>query len=153
MKLRHYVPLIVLALLITAAAVQGLRRTPEPEHFQSQVAATANTLEDVARFELEIELREGREIEMDFQSPNRAASTATGERKTGDEALEEVGSLIEALPPLSESRPLGVIQAVLDHLGLDEENLKEFELEYELRDKVERSIDLDVDRERDDDDD
>lgn len=151
MKIRHYVPLIVLAILITAAAVQGLRRTPEPEHFQSQVAATENTLEDLARFELEIELREGRELEMEFRSPNQASSNASGEHKTGDEALGEVRSLVEALPPFRESRPLVVIQAVLDHLGLEESNLKEFELEYELRDNLERTIDLKVDGERNDD--
>ena len=47
---------------------------------------------------------------------------------------------------LTENRPLTIIQATLDHLEIDEGNVKEFELEYELEGDMERSIELEVDR-------
>lgn len=145
MNFRRYIPIVILLLLITAATVQGLRRqTAEPELFQSQVAGTENSLEQISNLELEIELREGREIEMEYSSRRQNSGD--------DEANEEIRSLVEALPPLTENRPLAIIQATLEHLGIDESNVKEFELEYELTDGIERSIELEVDNDNDDDD-
>lgn len=153
MNYKRYLPLAILLLLVAAATVQGLRQqTAEPELYQSQVAGTENTLEQIAELELEIELREGREIEMEYDGEGRAKSNSTGQATSGDNAVEEIRSLVEALPPLGENRPLAMIQAVLEHLGIDESNVKEFELEYELQDGLERTIELDVDRDNDDDD-
>lgn len=146
MNFRRYIPIVILLLLVTAATVQGLRRqTAEPELFQSQVAGIENSLEQISTLELEIELREGREIEMEYYSRQQSSGD--------DEVNEEIRSLVEALPPLTENRPLAIIQATLEHLGIDESNVKEFELEYELTDGIERSIELEVDNDNDDDDD
>ncbi|HHT43326.1 MAG TPA: hypothetical protein GX014_08020 [Firmicutes bacterium] len=139
MKLKHYIPLIVFLLLAGAAVVQGLRRDVTPQQLQSQVAAPENSLDQIASLELEIELVEGKEVQMRYS------------RQAGDDdSAERVRMLIEALPPLGERRPLAIIQAALDHLEIDETNVQEFELEYELGDNFERKIELDVDRYDDD---
>lgn len=146
MNLKRYIPLIVLVLLVAAATVQGLRQqTTEPKLFQSQVSGTENSIEQISSFELEIELREGKEIEMEYS--NRRQNTEENQE------TQKIRNLVEALPPLTESRPLATIQATLDHLGIDEENVKEFELEYELNDGIDRKIELEVDHDDDDDDD
>jgi hypothetical protein len=103
------------------------------------VAAPENSLDQIASLELEIELVEGKEVQMRYS------------RQAGDDdSAERVRMLIEALPPLGERRPLAIIQAALDHLEIDETNVQEFELEYELGDNFERKIELDVDRYDDD---
>ncbi|NMB02140.1 MAG: hypothetical protein GX971_11610 [Firmicutes bacterium] len=153
MNVKRYIPLIVLVLLVAAATVQGLRQQSQPKLLQSQVAGTENTLEQISDFELEIELREGREIEMKYSSQGPASSNRTGQSTSGDPAVEEIRTLVEALPPLTENRPLAIIQATLDYLEIDESTVKEFELEYELMDSIKKSIELDVDRNRDDNDD
>ena len=154
MKFKRYIPLLVLVILAAAAVIQGLRsQVAQPELLQSQVTAAANSLDMISSWELEIELHGGEELEMSYSSRGRASSTGLGRRRSDDDAVEEIRLLVEALPPLAEGMPLGIIQAALDHLEIDESDVKEFELEYELTDGFERKIDLDVNSDDDNDND
>lgn len=129
MNIKRCIPLLVFVILLAAAAVQGLRRqAAQPELLQSQVTAAENSLETVESLELEIELRAPEELEMSYSSGGRAFSTR------GADPEEAVRLFVEALPHLEEGRPLAIIQAALEHLDLDELEVKEFELEYELKD-------------------
>ncbi|MGB4638322.1 MAG: hypothetical protein WBI81_11415, partial [Limnochordia bacterium] len=142
------IPLLVFVILLAAAAVQGLRRqAAQPELLQSQVTAAENSLETVESLELEIELRAPEELEMSYSSGGRAFSTR------GADPEEAVRLFVEALPHLEEGRPLAIIQAALEHLDLDELEVKEFELEYELKDGYARRIELEVDGDPAEDDD
>ncbi|NLM41971.1 MAG: hypothetical protein GX199_06630 [Firmicutes bacterium] len=148
---RFLVPLLVLVMLGTVAAIQGLRRQapPAPELFQSQVAAAENSLETISRLNLEVDLRGGKELEMRYSS-NGAASTRIGrDGKTDAAALGEINSLLAALPPLAEGRPLAIIQGALEHLQVDEAEVDEFELSYRLTNGLARIIELEVNREED----
>lgn len=128
--------------------MQGLRRqAAQPELLQSQVTAAENSLETVESLELEIELRAPEELEMSYSSGGRAFSTR------GADPEEAVRLFVEALPHLEEGRPLAIIQAALEHLDLDELEVKEFELEYELKDGYARRIELEVDGDPAEDDD
>lgn len=140
MKLKHYVPLLVLLILVAVATIQGVRRqTNEPKLLQSQVAAAENSLEDLARFSLEIELLNGEELELHYPSRGQQSSART-------DNAEEVRTLVEALPSLAESGPLTLIQATLEHLGLAENDVEEFSLAYRLtNDQRTRFIELEVD--------
>ncbi|HOB40949.1 MAG: hypothetical protein WBI99_06650 [Limnochordia bacterium] len=148
MNIKRCIPLLVFVILLAAAAVQGLRRqAAQPELLQSQVTAAENSLETVESLELEIELRAPEELEMSYSSGGRAFSTR------GADPEEAVRLFVEALPHLEEGRPLAIIQAALEHLDLDELEVKEFELEYELKDGYARRIELEVDGDPAEDDD
>ena len=148
MNIKRCIPLLVFVILLAAAAVQGLRRQEaQPELLQSQVTAAENSLETVESLELEIELRAPEELEMSYSSGGRAFSTR------GADPEEAVRLFVEALPHLEEGRPLAIIQAALEHLDLDELEVKEFELEYELKDGYARRIELEVDGDPAEDDD
>lgn len=148
MNIKRCIPLLVFVILLAAAAVQGLRRqAAQPELLQSQVTAAENSLETVESLELEIELRAPEELEMSYSSGGRAFSTR------GADPEEAVRLFVEALPHLEEGRPLAIIQAALEHLDLDELEVKEFELEYELKDGYPRRIELEVDGDPAEDDD
>ncbi|MDI9441466.1 MAG: hypothetical protein GX101_06310 [Firmicutes bacterium] len=152
MDFRRYVPLVIIVVLAVAATVHGLRQqAAQPKQIQTQVAEAENTLEQISEFKLEIELRDGRDIEIEYSAQGRASTDHTGQRLFSDEAVEEIRQLVATLPPLTENRPLTIIQATLDHLEIDEGNVKEFELEYELEGDMERSIELEVDRDDNDD--
>jgi len=84
---------------------------------------------------------------MSYSSGGRAFSTR------GADPEEAVRLFVEALPHLEEGRPLAIIQAALEHLDLDELEVKEFELEYELKDGYARRIELEVDGDPAEDDD
>ena len=130
MKFKRYIPLLVLVILAAAAVIQGLRsQVAQPELLQSQVTAAENSLDMISSWELEIELHGGEELEMSYSSRGGASSTGLGRRRSDDDAVEEIRLLVEALPPLAEEgMPLGIIQAALDHLEIDESDVKEFEL-------------------------
>ncbi|MFY9267794.1 MAG: hypothetical protein WAP45_09570 [Limnochordia bacterium] len=148
MNIKRCIPLLVFVILLAAAAVQGLRRqAAQPELLQSQVTAAENSLETVESLELEIELRAPEGLEMSYSSGGRAFSTR------GADPEEAVRLFVEALPHLEEGRPLAIIQAALEHLDLDELEVKEFELEYELKDGYARRIELEVDGDPAEDDD
>ena len=148
MNIKRCIPLLVFVILLAAAAVHGLRRqAAQPELLQSQVTAAENSLETVESLELEIELRAPEELEMSYSSGGRAFSTR------GADPEEAVRLFVEALPHLEEGRPLAIIQAALEHLDLDELEVKEFELEYELKDGYARRIELEVDGDPAEDDD
>lgn len=148
MNIKRCIPLLVFVILLAAAAVQGLRRqAAQPELLQSQVTAAENSLETLESLELEIELRAPEELEMSYSSGGRAFSTR------GADPEEAVRLFVEALPHLEEGRPLAIIQAALEHLDLDELEVKEFELEYELKDGYARRIELEVDGDPAEDDD
>ncbi|MDD3782537.1 MAG: hypothetical protein PHG88_07570 [Limnochordia bacterium] len=148
MNIKRCIPLLVFVILLAAAAVQGLlRQAAQPELLQSQVTAAENSLETVESLELEIELRAPEELEMSYSSGGRAFSTR------GADPEEAVRLFVEALPHLEEGRPLAIIQAALEHLDLDELEVKEFELEYELKDGYARRIELEVDGDPAEDDD
>jgi len=148
MNIKRCIPLLVFVILLAAAAVQGLRRqAAHPELLQSQVTAAENSLETVESLELEIELRAPEGLEMSYSSGGRAFSTR------GADPEEAVRLFVEALPHLEEGRPLAIIQAALEHLDLDELEVKEFELEYELKDGYARRIELEVDGDPAEDDD
>lgn len=148
MNIKRCIPLLVFVILLAATAVQGLRRqAAQPELLQSQVTAAENSLETVESLELEIELRAPEELEMSYSSGGRAFSTR------GADPEEAVRLFVEALPHLEEGRPLAIIQAALEHLDLDELEVKEFELEYELKDGYARRIELEVDGDPAEDDD
>ena len=101
-------------------------------------------------FELEIELRNGQEIELLYMDRNQDTPAATVRRddrntqSSGEEALNEIQIIVESSPALTSSEPLTLIQGMLDQLEINQADLSEFELEFELMDGTECKIDLEV---------
>ncbi|HKM42382.1 MAG TPA: YusW family protein [Limnochordia bacterium] len=160
MKLKDYgLVIVMIALLAVLAAAQGIfSRTVQPEMFQSQVGGTGTSLEDIKRFDLEIELDDDRDIEIRYRTRDEEfeAQIRRDDRNdqtlSGEEAVRAVRTIIESSPSLGTTEPLTLIQGILDQLEVHQANLKEFDLEYTLSDGSERSIELEVDKDRADDD-
>lgn len=160
MKFKGYGPVVMIIVFLTvlAGARSLLSQGPEPEMLQSQVGGAENSLEQVATLELEIELRDDSEIELRYMARGEGSPMVElrrddrNENLSGDDALEGVRVVIESSPPLTTSEPLTLIQSILDQLSIHQADVREFELEYELVDGTERSIELDVDRDRENDD-
>jgi hypothetical protein len=160
MKIKDFGPVImIIVVLAVLAGAQGLlNRTSQPEMLQSQVAGTGNSLQDVRMFDLEIELKDDKEIVMRFTNSDQKEQMAElkredrQERLTGEEAMEGIRVIVESSPPLTSTEPLTLIQGILDQLEIHQADVRELELEYELSDGTERKIELEVDKDRDDDD-
>lgn len=159
MKMRQYLPviLIVAVLGVLAGAQTFLARGPEPnspELYQSQVGKPGNFLENMAEFELDIELRDNKRVKMHHlknEQDSAMASVLRGDRSdtenpiSGEQAVQEIKNLVGSLPSFTAKEPLALIKAVLDQLEIHEKDLREFELAYELADGTRGSVELDVD--------
>lgn len=160
MELKGYGPIIIIiAVLAILATAQGLYGgAVQPDMLQSQVSGTGTSLEEIRRFDLEIELNDDREIEIRYQTQGEETQAQVrrgdqnGETLSGEEATRSVQTIIESAPSLTNTEPLTIIQGILDQLGVHQANVKEFDLEYTLADGMERTIELEVDKDRDDDD-
>lgn len=160
MKFKEYGPVImIIAVLAVLAGAQGMfSRSTQPEMLQSQVGGTGNSLQEVTMFDLEIESHEGSEIEMRYMARGEDLQMAEVRRDdrnellSGDEALEEIRVIVESSPPLTSTEPLSLIQGILDQLEIHQADVKDFDLEYELADGTERTIELEVDKDRGDND-
>ena len=153
MKLKGYGPIImiIVVLAVLAGAQEMLSRTPQPEMLQSQVGGPGNSLKEVTMFELEIALRNDQEIELLYIARDQDTPAATVRRddrnkhSSGEEAMEEIQIVVESSPAFTSSEPLTLIQGILDQLQINQADVREFELEFELMDGTERKIELEVD--------
>lgn len=59
--------------------------------------------------------------------------------------MEEIQIVVESSPAFTSSEPLTLIQGILDQLQINQADVREFELEFELMDGTERKIELEVD--------
>ena len=159
MKIRGYLPVIValaiLAILLGTPEFLARNRTDhQEEQYRSQVGNSDNTLESFSLLKLEIELLKDREIMLryapDIKDSAQAMLQTDDQRKanwvSGREATEEIARFLDSLPPLINDQPLTLIQAILDHWGLKQEELTELELQYEFADGRARKIQLEIDR-------
>lgn len=157
MSFKGYGPIImIIAFLTVLVGAQSMfSSTPQPEMLQSQVGGTENSLQEVILFDLELELHDGTETEMMYLAQGDDTYVAEFRREnrdqdlSGQEALDQIRTVVESAPPLTSTESLTLIQGILDQLQIHQGDVKEFELEYELADGTERSIDLEVDNERD----
>lgn len=160
MNLKGFGPIIVIVAVLAVLTIsQGLFNSSiEPEMLQSQVSGTGTSLGDVKKFELEIELNNNRDIEIRYQTQGERTEAQylredqNGEMLSGEEATSAIQVIIESAPSLANTEPLTLIQGILDQLEIHQANLREFDLDYELMDGMERSIELEVDIERGNDD-
>ena len=161
MKWKGYIPVVMMiaVLAVFVGAQEMLSRTPQPDMLQSQVSGPGNTLQEVRRFELELELRNDQDIEVHYVSDDQGFPLATVRREdrprhsTGEEAVDEIRILVESSPALTGNEPLTLIQGILDQLQVNQADLKDLELEFELMDGTQREIELEVDNDDDDDND
>lgn len=165
MKIRQYLPIIIILLLfgvLVSANNYLVKKQPvepdldpkSPELYQSQAADRGNSLKNVVRFDLEVELNNDDEIEMSYWTDNHGNNRATvrreNERRDDDEARQEVEILISSLPPLDQTEPLTLVQAVLDQLRVHQKDIEDFELEYKLNDGSYHKIEMEIDDKDDD---
>lgn len=164
MKFKHYLPIVIVIAMfgILVGANNFLTKTqsiePEnPQLYQSQAADGGNDLEKITNFELEIELKNDDEIEMHYWTDQEGTAQAIIDQdnnRTQDQAAQEqVQQLINSLPPLAQTEPLTLIQAVLDQLEISQNDLDEFELKYRLTDGTYNKIELEIEDDDDDDND
>lgn len=159
MKIKHYLPVILIVVIfgVLIGVNSFLTRHLEPdspELYQSQAGDVGNSLKDITKFELEIELKKGNEIRMDYWTDQQGTPMAIVHRSdrpanegtvSDEKAKEEIQTLIASLPPLTAKEPLTLIQPVLDQLAIHQADIKDFELEYELTDGTHSKIELEID--------
>ncbi|HHT36954.1 MAG TPA: hypothetical protein GX019_07225 [Firmicutes bacterium] len=154
MKSRQYIPIIVLAVLALLVGANSFFAKPPdsdaPRFFQSQAGGAGSSPADVVKFELDIELMDGDEIEMDYSKdrdgrPRAEIVRRNGEKLSGDEAAAEIETLISSLPPLTSREPLTLVQGVLDQLQIAQDDLEEFELKYRMTAGFSNKIELEID--------
>lgn len=158
---RRFLPITILVIIgvLFGANILAQRSDPgSPEHYQSQAGGASTAIDEVVKFDLEIELTNDRELEMyywrDREGKARANLEHWDDRDRDEEsARREIENLITNLPPLTTKEPLTIIQATLDQLEISQDELEEFELEYKLADGFTNKIDLEVNDVDDDDDD
>jgi|SRR5690554_5790690 len=167
MRIQRYLPILIIAVILGALAyAQGwldtsaLPETNLPDEIRSQAAAPNNNIEDIAWLELDIELMNEDEIELEYRSSGddeRHARLKRDDRPdqrevTGQDAVDQTAAIVGAVPPLDTNEPLSLIQGVLDQLEISQSDVKEFELEYRLKDGTRGSVDLEIKDSIDDDD-
>ena len=86
----------------------------------------------------------------DNHGNNQCTVRRENERRDDDEARQEVEILISSLPPLDQTEPLTLVQAVLDQLRVHQKDIEDFELEYKLNDGSYHKIEMEIDDKDDD---
>ena len=94
--------------VLAGLVVYGQNRL-SPGPLQTQIPGGANSLEQISRFQLALELTDAAQIEMDYEKPTddetfvsvrRANPDGKVERVEGDPALQQVQSLVQTCPLL-----------------------------------------------------
>lgn len=157
MNFRKYLPviLIILTLSVMVGAQEFLRQAEpdSPDQLRSQVGNVGNSLDNIRKWDLEIELFDDAEIDFLYESHNQDSPRASviredrpeNQRITGEEAVAEIEMLVNALPTLPTNEPLTLIEAILEQLEISQSDINEFELEYRLADGTVYDIELEVD--------
>ncbi|NLM39272.1 MAG: hypothetical protein GX205_04395 [Firmicutes bacterium] len=159
MKYERYVPVliitVILGALVYAQVRLGNQNTPGPdtgEEIRLQAATVNNKLDDIDWFDVEIELMNDAEIEVTYsagENQDPRARIRRGDQPdqpeiTGQDAINQVESIVAAIPPLTSNEPLNLVQAILDQLQIAQSDVDEFEVEYQLKDGTRGAVELDV---------
>ncbi|MCK8827637.1 YusW family protein [Natroniella acetigena] len=150
-------PIVALLLFLLAIGISfTVYGIQENEELQFSMlgfigGSSTQTLDEVDNFRLEIELNN--ETELFFHQSKNEDSHAKIVRKTGDnvekitaeEALKEIENIIKGLPHPTDSKPLALIEAILDQLKLEQEDIRDFELKVCLNsgEKIKMNFKLD----------
>lgn len=150
MEFKRFIPILIIIPVLAGLVVYGQNRL-SPGPLQTQIPGGANSLEQISRFQLALELTDAAQIEMDYEKPTddetfvsvrRANPDGKVERVEGDPALQQVQSLVQNMPSLEDSEPLALIQAVLKQEGISADKLRNIDLRFQLKDGMEKVINL-----------
>lgn len=150
MEFKRFIPILIIIPVLAGLVVYGQNRL-SPGPLQTQIPGGANSLEQISRFQLALELTDAAQIEMDYEKPTddetfvsvrRANPDGKVERVEGDPALQQVQSLVQNMPSLGDSEPLALIQAVLKQEGISADKLRNIDLRFQLKDGMEKVINL-----------
>ena len=152
-------PIVALVIFLLAISFSFmLYGIQESENLQFSLlgfigGSSTQTLEEVDKFKLEVELNNNEKIDMLFHESQKDSSAKVVkkvgnqvEQITDEEALEEIDGIIESLPHPTDSTPLALIEAVLEELKFEQESIKDFELKMHLAngDKIKVELELDI---------
>jgi len=149
-EFKRFIPILIIIPVLAGLVVYGQNRL-SPGPLQTQIPGGANSLEQISRFQLALELTDAAQIEMDYEKPTddetfvsvrRANPDGKVERVEGDPALQQVQSLVQNMPSLEDSEPLALIQAVLKQEGISADKLRNIDLRFQLKDGMEKVINL-----------
>jgi hypothetical protein len=149
-EFKRFIPILIIIPVLAGLVVYGQNRL-SPGPLQTQIPGGANSLEQISRFQLALELTDAAQIEMDYEKPTddetfvsvrRANPDGKVERVEGDPALQQVQSLVQNMPSLGDSEPLALIQAVLKQEGISADKLRNIDLRFQLKDGMEKVINL-----------
>ena len=150
MEFKRFIPILIIIPVLAGLVVYGQNRL-SPGPLQTQIPGGANSLEQISRFQLALELTDAAQIEMDYEKPTddetfvsvrRANPDGKVERVEGDPALQQVQSLVQNMPSLGDSEPLALIQAVLKQEGISADKFRNIDLRFQLKDGMEKVINL-----------
>lgn len=150
MEFKRFIPILIIIPVLAGLVVYGQNRL-SPGPLQTQIPGGANSLEQISRFQLALELTDAAQIEMDYEKPTddetfvsvrRANPDGKVERVEGDPALQQVQSLVQNMPSFGDSEPLALIQAVLKQEGISADKLRNIDLRFQLKDGMEKVINL-----------
>lgn len=150
MKFKKFIPMLILIPLVVAMVIFS-QTSLSPEPLKTQIPNNPNSLEQLTRFQLAIELVDQAQIEMDFEDPSenqqystvrRAKANGDVERQEGEQALEEINKLIEAIPSLVDSEEFALIQSILAKEDINTQNLRSIDLDYNLKDGIQKTINI-----------
>ena len=156
MEWKRFVPLFIAIPLLIGLVVYGQgRQASDP--LKTQIPGGANSLDQLDRFQLAMELEDNTQVEMDYEKPEGEEMFALVRRETaegdvdrveGDPALKQIQALVQSIPSLTESETLKVIQRILDQEKVAAEKLRRFELRYQLKDGLQKMITLQHEKEQ-----
>lgn len=156
MEWKRFIPLLIAIPLLVGLVVYGQGRIAS-DPLKTQIPGGANSLDQIGRFQLALELDDETQVEMDYEKPGneemfasvrRATADGNVDRVEGDPAFKQIQNLVQNIPSLTESETLTLIQAVLDQEKIAPEKLRNFELRYELKNGTQKMITLQQEEEQ-----
>jgi molybdopterin converting factor small subunit len=149
-EFKRFIPVLIIIPLLVGLVVYGQSRL-ESQQLKTQIPGGANSLEQLERFQLALELEDDAQIEMDYEKLSdketfalvrRANPDGNIERLEGDSAQQQIQALIQNLPALSETEPLALIESILEQEGISANKVRSIDLRYKLKDGSEKMVSL-----------
>lgn len=147
---KRFVPLFIAIPLLVGLVVYGQGRLAS-DPLKTQIPSGANSIDQLDRFQLALELEDNTQVEMDYEKlegekmfalVRRETAKGDVDRAEGDSALKQIQALVQSIPSLTESETLKIVQGILDQEKAAAEKLRHFELRYQLKDGMEKTITL-----------
>ena len=138
LKNRHLiVSIAIFIVLIAATMIQSMANKQEQDISQlSLFGSASSTLEQVERFDLEIEGTNGDRVDMKFHSQAKDKDDSLFRKRInneetrliGEQAEVEINNLVKKLPHPAQTKPLAFVEKLLEALGIPEVEVGEVEL-------------------------